>query len=662
MREQLKTTTQSSAHSYGLGEATDPSETLRLLEDLTQSAHKSADALQYIQSPEGYWCGDLIGDSTLLSNYTLLQLWLHPPQDGLPWGLAQLPHIQKVVHSLVASQLHDGGWNIFESGPPEINASVLAYTALKLAGEDPNSPHMKKACRLILQLGGLQACNSYTKLNLSFFDLFPRQFVPTVPPEILIIPGNVLYEMSSWTRTIIIPLSIIQAQSVRHPAPLGMAVDELFHPRTKVRLPKKDRISEVFVQADRLLKQWQRRGMKKIRAKAVRAAEQWMLAHMQYSDGLGAIYPAMMYSIMAMDSLGYERDQPDLALAIRQFEDLFVDDGDTVRFQPCKSPVWDTAIAIFALGEMGLGEPKRMTDAADWLLTKQVRRKGDWSEKRPDLTPGGWAFEFANEAYPDIDDTAMVLLALQHAKGTDPEQQTKSEQRAINWLLGMQSSDGGWAAFDVDNDWQILNRIPFADHNAMLDPTCADITGRVLECLCRRGMTCDDPAIRSGVEYLLTTQEESGCWYGRWGVNYVYGTFLALRGLRAAGDPSSNAAIRRASDWLVSVQNEDGGWGESCQGYLTNSFCGAESTPSQTAWALLGLIAAGHAHSPAVSAGFDWLIQHQRPDGTWDEKLTTGTGFPNVFYLSYPLYRDYFPLMAMAAFRKASEKLTYNVQ
>lgn len=624
------------------------------LEAVANSARTAAGALLGFQTQEGYWCGDLTGDSTLLSDYVLLQLWLHPAVEGEPWKSSDPDRLRKVVSALWSHQLSDGGWNLFAEGSADVNATVKAYTALKIAGEDVKSSRMKKARRLILQLGGLQACNSYTKLNLSFFGLFPRRFVPTVPPEILLIPGNVLYEMSSWTRTIIIPLSIIQAKGITRPAPHGMTVDELFDPHTRVSLPKKDRISEIFIHADRLLKFWEERGMRKVRAKAIRAAERWTLEHLHFSDGLGAIYPAMMYAIMAMDALGYERDQPDLAQAIRQFDNLFLERNDVINFQPCKSPVWDTAIASFALGESDSADSNKLTRAADWLLDKEVRRKGDWSEKRPDLRPGGWAFEFANEYYPDIDDTAMVLLALLHAKASDPARQKIVEQRAVNWLLGMQSANGGWAAFDVDNDWEILNKIPFADHNAMLDPTCADITGRVLESLCRRGMTYDDPAIRKGVRYLLMAQEKNGSWYGRWGVNYIYGTFLALRGLRAAGAPSAQSAVRSAANWLVSTQNEDGGWGESCVGYQTGSFVPAASTPSQTAWAVLGLIAAGKEHCDEALAGVQWLIDKQLPDGTWDEKLTTGTGFPNVFYLSYDLYRTYFPLIALSTFRNAT--------
>ena len=360
----------------------------------------------------------------------------------------------------------------------------------------------------------------------------------------------------------------------------------------------------------------------------------------------------MMYFIMALDALGYPKDHPDLVEAIRHFESLLIETDDRFIFQPCVSPIWDTAICAFALGEAGAAGDARMTRAADWLISKEVRRKGDWSVKRPDTEPSGWAFEFANEFYPDIDDTAMVLLALLHAKASNPAAQAAAERRAINWLLAMQSGDGGWAAFDVDNDWALLNEVPFADHNAMLDPTCPDITGRVLESLCRRGMAGHE-AVRRGVAYLLGAQEKDGSWYGRWGVNYIYGSFLAMRGLAASGAPEAKDAIAKAAQWLRTIQNPDGGWGESCASYDREGFVPAPSCPSQTAWAVLGLLAAGDREGAAVRRGIQFLLDRQRPDGTWPEEATTGTGFPNVFYLTYGMYRDYFPLLALAQCSKA---------
>jgi squalene-hopene/tetraprenyl-beta-curcumene cyclase len=437
-----------------------------------------------------------------------------------------------------------------------------------------------------------------------------------------------------------------------------LRIEELFHPNRRLALHRRDRITNVFVHADKLFKRWERQNVKKIRGRAIREAENWMITRLQHSEGLGAIYPSIMYSIMAMEVLGYERDHPDLEQAIRDFNGLMIEGEEQLIFQPAKSPVWDTAIAAFALGELGEHSAERLTAAADWLLNKEIRRKGDWSAKRPDLTPSGWVFEYANEFYPDIDDTAMVLLTLLRAKASDPQKQLRAEHRAVNWLLGMQSSDGGWAAFDVDNNWKLLNEVPFADHNAMLDPTCPDITGRVLESLCRRGLDISHPAIDRGIRYLLEQQEPNGSWYGRWGVNYIYGTFLALRGLTASQSALTVDAVARGACWLRDVQNPDGGWGESCLGYSTERFERTMSTPTQTAWAILGLIAAGATRSNAVADGVRWLFDNQRPDGNWDENITTGTGFPRVFYIQYDLYRSYFPLLALATYTRNIEKMT----
>jgi squalene-hopene/tetraprenyl-beta-curcumene cyclase len=662
-------------------------------QELSQQAHHSAQAAAHTllrwQNRAGFWRGDLTADTTLESDFVFLALWLYPPAAGeSDWNPPCRDQINMALATLLDRQLADGGWNIYPGGPAEISATARAYVALKIGGYDPQWPQMRRARERVLALGGLQAANSYTRINLSLFGMFPRQFAPSIPPELVLMPGNLLYEMSSWSRVIIMPLSIIQALGAQRPTPGGTNVDELYLPHKKLALPKRDRISAVFNQADRVLKLWERRGLKEIRAKAIREAEKWTLDHMRYSDGVGAIYPSMMYALMAMDALGYERDHPDFVETLRQFEGLIlvkgespaygqsaaivpadtglaatISSGSRMEFQPSLSPVWDTAISMFALGELGdeLGaaESAAMRAAADWLLDREVRRKGDWSVKRPSLPPSGWAFEFANEFYPDIDDTAMVLLALQHATASDPERQVRAERRAIQWLLGMQSSDGGWAAFDVDNNWQVLSKVPFADHNAMLDPTCPDITGRVIEALCRRGYTQEHPAIARGVRYLLSHQRPDGSWYGRWGVNYTYGTFLAMRGLQASGVASSAAvaAMRLGAKWLRSVQNPDGGWGESCASYEMHHFVTAGSTPSQTAWALLGLDAGGESASDAARRGVAWLVEHQNTAGSaagsWDEELMTGTGFPNVFYLSYHLYRHYFPLLALAAWRKS---------
>jgi squalene-hopene/tetraprenyl-beta-curcumene cyclase len=606
----------------------------------------ACEALFARQSPDGFWCGELLADATLESDYILLQLWMHQP-DSEVWDPPSRQRITKACVSILERQLPDGGFNIYRGGPAELNATIKAYCALKLAGHSPDSDPMRRARRCILERGGLQAANSYVKINLSLFGVYPRQHAPSVPPEIVLLPGNVLYEMSSWTRSILVPLSIVQARGSNRRAPAGFALDELMLAGVSMKLPKRNRLSVLFHHLDRVFKVWEKRGSQRIRDAAIRQAEHWILERTHFTEGLGAIYPAMMYFIMALDALGYPKDHPDLVDAVRHFESLLIETDDRFIFQPCLPPIWDTAISAFALGEAGVHDDVRMTRCADWLLSKEVRRRGDWSVKRPGTEPSGWAFEFANEFYPDIDDTAQVLLALLHAKASDPQAQAACERRAINWLLAMQSEDGGWAAFDVDNNWAVLNQVPFADHNAMLDPTCPDITGRVLECLCRRGLA-DHDAVRRGVQYLLQAQEKDGSWYGRWGVNYIYGSFLAMRGLAASGVPGAREAVMRAASWLREIQNPDGGWGESCASYDRDQFVAAPSCPSQTAWAVLGLIAANQRESEAVRRGVEFLLDRRNPDGTWPEDATTGTGFPTVFYLTYVMYRDYFPLLALA--------------
>ncbi|HXF27923.1 MAG TPA: squalene--hopene cyclase [Bryobacteraceae bacterium] len=619
-----------------------------LLAGASQAARKAVQALVDMQHADGYWCAELTADTTLESDWILYLLWQHPPQNGV-WNPPNRPQIDGAVRSILARQLPDGGFNIYPQGPSEVSATIKAYFALKLAGVPVDGDAMSRARERILALGGIQAANSYVRVNLSLFGLFPREGTPSIPPE-MILAGNFIYEMSSWTRAIVIPLSIIHAMNPKRPAPAGFNLNELFLPGVPVGFRYDKKLftwRNCFYAMDRVLKLWERFGPKSIRRKAIAKAEKWMVERTRHTEGLAAIYPPMMYAIMAMDLLGYAPDHPDRAEAERQFNRLMVDDGERFFFQPCFSVVWDTAIAAFALGESDATPREALRRSADWILTKEVCKKGDWSVKRPDTEPGGWYFEFANEHYPDIDDTAMVLMALKRSRASNAAAQSAAEKRAIEWLLAMQSKDGGWAAFDVDNDWTPLSYVPFADHNAMLDPTCPDITGRVLEALVMCGVPQSDPAIRRAVEYLIRTQEADGSWYGRWGVDYIYGTFLALRGLEAAGESDLEAHIQRALEWIRARQNFDGGWGESCASYDNRGYVAAPSTASQTAWAVLGLLAGGDTTSTTLYDGIDYLIKTQNGDGTWDEDLATGTGFPQVFYLTYHLYRNSFPLLAL---------------
>jgi squalene-hopene/tetraprenyl-beta-curcumene cyclase len=619
---------------------------------VADSIRKASSALLQRQSPEGYWCPDLKADTTLESDYILLQLWLHPPVDGV-WNPPTRPLVDKAVAAILDRQLDDGGFNIYLHGPSEISASIKAYFALKLAGLPIADPRMERLRVRILEMGGLQAANSYVRTNLSLFGLYPRNACPSIPPELILLPFQFIYQMSSWTRAIVMALSIVHAANPCRPVPAGFNLEEIFLPGAPA-MPQRDaRLfswRNCFLTLDRFLKAWERIGPRFVRRYALKKCADWMIERFDRSDGLGAIYPSMQYSIMALDVLGYGPDHPLRIEAEKQFNHLIVDDERGFFIQPCFSPVWDTAIAAFALGETDNPPLPALRSVADWLLSKEVRFNGDWSRKRPHVKPSGWAFEFNNDFYPDVDDTAMVLLAFAKARASNEIEQRACEKRAVNWLLAMQGKDGGWAAFDVDNNWQILSHVPFADHNAMLDPSCPDITGRVIEALMRCGLKPGDPAIRRGVEYLLRVQEPDGSWYGRWGVNYIYGTFLALRGLRVTGMTEHEPSIQQALEFIRAYQNHDGGWGESCASYDENRFVPNPSTPSQTAWAILALLAGGDIRSESLYNGIEYLTRALRPDGTWNEECCTGTGFPKVFYLSYTGYRNTFPLLALATF------------
>ena len=634
------------------------SPTLQLLDSVLSSTgaaiRLAADNLVSQQHESGYWCAELTADSTLESDYILLQLWMYPPQKGV-WNPPNRALIERAAQSILDRQLPDGGFNIYVQGPSEVSATVKAYFALKLAGLRVDDPRLASARERILALGGIQEANSYVKVNLSLFDLYPREHCPSIPPEVVLLPGRVLYQMSSWTRAILVALAIVHAHNPRRPAPAGFNLNELFVPGMSAAFKSEDSwltLRNTFIQSDKILKLWEKYGFSRIRRIAIRKCEHWMLERLKYSDGLGAIYPPMMYAIMALDVLGFAPDHPTRQEAVRQFENLMVNDGKRFFFQPCFSPIWDTSIAAYALGESGFGTGKPLQRAADWMVSKEIRRKGDWSVKRPNTEPSGWAFEFNNEFYPDIDDSAMVMLAFSHARSSRSEAQRACEERAVNWLLAMQSKDGGWAAFDVDNNWEFLSKVPFADHNAMLDPSCADITGRVLEALAANGIPHGHPAVRRGVDFLVRTQEADGSWYGRWGVAYIYGTCFALRGLAASGEDDHEPHIQRANEWLRAAQNADGGWGESCASYDNGTFTSTISTPSQSAWAIMGLLAGGDTTSSSLHHGVEHLLETQRSDGSWDEELATGTGFPKVFYLNYHLYKLYFPLLALSTFSK----------
>ena len=633
-----------------------PSSARPVADRLDQALGLTRDWLVANQHPEGFWVGELEGDTILESEYVLLMAFLGRGGDEV---------CVKACRYLLEHQDPDGGWSIYPGGPPDISASVKAYFALKVVGVPVEDPAMRRAREVILAAGGAQACNSFTRFYLALLGQISYDECPSVPPEVVLVPSRLgfsLSAMSAWTRTIVVPLSIISAFKPVQALPPGQGIAELFRDDLPAPSRRSRRLvswTNFFLGVDRLLKWADRKVPASWRKPGITAAHRWMIDHFENSDGLGAIFPPMIYTVIALKCLDYSPNSAPVEWALRQLEDLLIEEGGKVRVQPCVSPVWDTAIATIALADAQLTDYHPcLLRAVRWLLEKEVRVPGDWEVRRPDIEPSGWHFQFSNERYPDIDDTAMVLLALQRSSLTGNPEVREATQRGVNWLLSMQNRDGGWAAFDVDINNQILTKVPFADHNAMLDPSCADITARIIETLGTLGLRADNPAISRALDYLWGTQEPQGCWYGRWGVNYIYGTWQVLQGLRAIDFPMDHPAIGKAVDWLESVQQADGGWGESCRSYDDPQWMGrGEVTVSQTAWGILGLVSAGRAGGDAARRGIQFLLQNQKPDGTWEESAFTGTGFPRVFYLKYHLYRVYFPLMALARFEAAAGRI-----
>jgi squalene-hopene/tetraprenyl-beta-curcumene cyclase len=624
-------------------------------DELTEAIGRGVKHLLSLQDSKGYWIGELEADTTLESDYIF---YLHILDKADPRRVA------KLANYIRQRQLPDGGWNIYFGGPSELNATVKAYFALKLAGDSADRAHMERARARVLQLGGLESTNSYTRFYLALVGAVGWEMAPAIPPELMLLPSWFainIYEMSSWTRGIVIPLAILYAHKPEWKLREPVSVDELFRDSTAkaTAFAWGDRFfswRNFFLALDRALKVYERVPWKPLRQRALRQAQRWLLEHLERSDGLGAIYPAMMNAVFALVALGYSPDDPLTAREIGQLAGYEIEDAETIRLQPCISPVWDTAIAMVALEEAGLSaDHPALIRAAEWLLKNQVLGSGDWQVKNRKARPGGWVFEFRNDFYPDVDDTAFVLMALQRVDYPDQGRLKAAAQCGVNWLLSMQNRDGGWGAFDHNNDRQLLTEIPFADHNAMIDPSSADVTARVLECLGRNGWSVNHPAVKRGVEYLTREQTPDGSWYGRWGVNYVYGTSGVLRALETIA-LSARDYCQRAVGWLRAVQNADGGFGESIASYYDPKLKGqGASTPSQTAWGLIGLLAAADKDDPAVTQAVRHLLEQQNSDGSWDEQEFTGTGFPGVFYLKYHLYRNYFPLYALSRYRNLQQ-------
>ena len=623
------------------------------------------------QFADGHWRGPLEGDTILESEYILILTWA---------GRVDEPHLAGAAERILREQLPGGGWAIYPGGPVDISASVKAYLALKILGHDKQSEPLVKARRAIAAAGGPWAVNSFTRFYLALLGQMSYDACPAVPPEMVLLPRWLpinLDRVSAWSRTMIVPLSLIWAfKPVRRLEP-GRGIAELFSPEDLRRGPPatggNDAWARFFRVVDRVVKTFDAFGIRPLRSRAVAECRRWMLERFDGSDGLGAIFPPIVWSIVALRAMGCEDESPEVQECWRQLARLVENEPDgSTRVEPCRSPVWDTAITLRALSDSAAAgnAAGRLDDAVDWILDNEVRGQGDWTRSAAKVAPSGWCFQYANRFYPDVDDTAMVLIALSTWRAAVAESQpadaamrrrldrvAAAMTRARAWVEAMQNSDGGWAAFDRDNNCELLCKVPFADHNAMIDPSSPDLAGRVLEAFGKLGLRVGHPSVDRAIRYLREQQRADGSWYGRWGINYVYGTWQAIEGLRAVGLSPDDPAVAAAADWLVAHQQGCGGWGETPESYADERLAGKGApTASQTAWALAGLVAAGRHDSRAARRGVQWLVGRQESDGAWLEPEFTGTGFPKVFYLRYHYYPIYFPLMALARWCSAQRE------
>ncbi|WP_454766180.1 squalene--hopene cyclase [Cupriavidus campinensis] len=648
------TRTQDAALAASVNQLAQPA----LPDPLDAGIASAVDALLSQQQADGHWVYELEADATIPAEYILMVHYLGETADPVLEG--------KIANYLRRIQNTDGGWPLFHDGASDISASVKGYFALKMAGDDPESAHMRRARAAIHAMGGAEASNVFTRTLLALYGVMPWQAVPMMPVEIMLLPQWFPFHLSKvsyWARTVIVPLLVLNSLRPQARNPRGVGIDELFvRPCQATRLPQRAPHQSplwvgVFRTLDAVVRAAEPLMPRSLRARAIERARAFTVERLNGEDGLGAIFPAMVNSVLMFDVLGVPETDPDRAIARRSIDKLLVVRDDEAYCQPCLSPVWDTSLASHALLEVG--EPRAIAAATrglDWLVPLQeLELKGDWIVRRPNVRPGGWAFQYANAHYPDVDDTAVVAAAMDRAdKGDRTDRYQNAVARACEWIVGMQSSNGGWGAFEPENTHLYLNNIPFADHGALLDPPTADVSARCLAMLCQLGQMPDnsEPAARA-LRYLLDEQEADGSWFGRWGTNYIYGTWSALCGLNAAGIGATAPEMQRAAAWLVSIQNPDGGWGESGGSYKI-AYRGYERAPSaasQTAWAMLGLMAAGAGDHPAVARGVEYLLGTQADHGFWDESHFTAVGFPRVFYLRYHGYARFFPLWALARFR-----------
>jgi len=627
-------------------------------EALEASIQSAKRALLADGKADGHWCFELEADTTIPAEYVLMRHYRAEPVD------AELE--RKIAVYLRRMQGDHGGWPLFQDGDFNISASVKAYFALKMIGDDVNAPHMVRAREAILAHGGAATSNVFTRALLALYGEIPWRGVPVMPVEIMLLPRWFpfhLDKISYWGRTVLVPLLVLMTYKPRAKNPKGVRIQELFAtPPEEVKIwPKGEHQTwpwaHIFGEIDKLLRLVEPYMPKRSRDYSVRLAERWTTERLNGVDGLGAIFPAMVNSLLMYDVLGIPETDQRVKDARESIERLLVVNETEAYCQPCVSPVWDTSLVAHALLETGDADARERARAAcDWLAPLQVLDvKGDWAAQRPDVRPGGWAFQYANAYYPDVDDTAVVATVMDRlTSGEEKKPYAERIARAKEWIIGMQSKNGGWGAFDADNAYHYLNHIPFADHGALLDPPTVDVSARCVSMLAQLGDKVEtSDCLKRGVDYIIREQEKDGSWFGRWGANYIYGAWSALCALNAAGLPHSHESYRRAVSWLVAIQNPDGGWGEDLSSYKMDykGYEPAPSTSSQTAWAILGLMAAGEVDHPAVARGVAWLQATQAEHGLWDEPRFTATGFPRVFYLRYHGYRRFFPLWALARYR-----------
>jgi squalene-hopene/tetraprenyl-beta-curcumene cyclase len=606
------------------------------------------------QYEEGYWWAELESNVSITSEYIMLHYLL---------GRSDRVKEQSMVKYLLSQQRTNGSWGLYFGDEGNLSTTIEAYFALKLAGEDPQSEPLLRAKEYILKHGGIESSRVFTKIWLALFGQYDWEKVPSMPVELVLLPTSFhfnIYEFSSWARATVVPLSIVLNIRPKFDLPPRKRIPELNSCDSRAASHKRfaSYTHKLFYLFDRIAKVIERNPLECLRNRAIRAAETWILEHQEESGDWGGIQPPMVYCILALHYLGYPPTHSAIVKGLKAVEDFCLEDEQGRRMQSCLSPVWDTALTALALLEGGLSpDHPALKQVTSWLVRQQIFSGGDWQVKNC-CPPGGWAFEFVNTQYPDVDDSAVILSTLQRLSSNQTDGIEHAMQRGMDWVLSMQSSCGGWAAFDRDNHMVMLNRIPFADTEAMIDEATADVTGRVLEAMGYFGLDKSYPQAKQGIQFLKDLQEPDGCWWGRWGVNYIYGTWGVLRGLIWIGEDPQAPWIQAAIGWLKEHQNDDGGWGETCESYAKPELRGqGPSTASQTAWALMGLMAGGEDDSHEVRRGIQYLINTQRPDGTWEELFFTGTGFPKHFFIRYHNYRNCFPLMALGQYLQKLESL-----